>query len=164
MVHKKMKKKGWTDKELSHLEKTLKKETKRDYLMKKNLHNFYYFTNTIIIILLNFAGVFLISPILLFMESFWVYLFTGIFSLCIGAMLNYLSLSMSHLELKHHLISFGIIPFIVIIDWFIFREYINFLQDIFKTYIVVNVTTICLVFVCFLLLPYLFSIRQRLNI
>lgn len=160
---KRMKKKGWSEDELTHLEKTLQKETKRDYVMKKNLHNFYYWTNIIVIILLNFAGILILTPVFLFMDNLWRLVFTGIFALSLGAMLNYVSLSMSHLELKHHLIAFLIIPFLVVADIFIFRDFIGWLGETFSTDPIMRTSPLLVVFVCCMLIPYLYSMRERMH-
>ncbi|MFW6450133.1 MAG: hypothetical protein ACOCZ6_03695 [Nanoarchaeota archaeon] len=156
-----MKKKGWSDKELKNLEKILKQDTKRDYLMKKHLNNLHFWTNVLVILLLNFAGIFIISPVFLFMNSVWIHVFTGIFGLCLGAIINYLALSTSHLELKHHLITIFLVPVIVLADVFVFKDFIGFLSRTFNVVPELNSVSIVIVFMTGLLLPYLFSLKNR---
>ncbi|MGM5481931.1 MAG: hypothetical protein ACQESF_00570 [Nanobdellota archaeon] len=160
---KNMKNKGWNDNDLRHLEEVLKKDTRRDYLMKKNLHNFYYWMNTLIIIILNFMGILLLSPFLIFMSELWVLLFTALFGVSLGSMLSYLALSMNHLDIKHHIVSIVIIPLIVLADFFIVREFTNFLITQFKINTDINAMLLVSIFVVTMLLPYIFTLREAFN-
>lgn len=150
-----MKKKGWSKDELKHLDKVLKENKKRDYLMKKSLSHFFYWTSIFLIVLLNFLGMLILSPFLVILDGLWIYAFTGFFALAIGFMINHLVLMTSHAEIKHHVIALLLVPALCIADIIIFSKYFDFLGTIFKLQSTFKVTPLIIFFVLCFTFPYI---------
>ncbi len=159
-----MKKKGWSDGEIEHLKKELSKSKKRDYLRKRKLNRFFYWQTLFVIALLNFAAVLILSPFILIMQDYWSYVITAFIALTVGIMLNFLVMSIDHLELKHHYTALAAIPVLAVIDLAIFFKIFSFTGEYFDIHPQVNMVLFSLLFVVCFILPYLYAaVRGKLQ-
>ncbi len=139
------------------IEKILKQDRNRDFLMKKNLSKFFYWQSLLVIIILNFAAVLVISPFIFILESYWSYALVAIIAFSIGTLLNYLVLSIEHLKLKHHYIALVLIPVLASVDLLVFIEFSRFFSDFFNVKVGFDAQILIFLFVLSFVAPYAYT-------
>lgn len=127
-LHDRLKKKGWTKKEIDKTIKIIDKAKKNKHPHIKILDKIVFWIGLIIAILGNFIIAVALIPLLLGLSSFTLYLLIITLGVCVGLLFELLVRSMTHLEKKHHLFFGSLIPVIAIINIFIIAGMANFIN------------------------------------
>lgn len=157
---KSMKKKGWNDKEIKHMETSLSAVKRRDNQMRKDLNKFFFWNIIAAAIILNFLGILIISPFLIAFDGFTLYAIAIILGACMGMLVNYITLSTAHLEMKRHFYAAILIPILIGINLKLGSGYLDMLSKIFN---MTDKSTIelALSYSIAFIFPYAFSIALR---
>jgi hypothetical protein len=147
---KKMRKKGWSEEELEHLNLTLAEHKKTHHVLHPAYDRFHQWIMILALIFVNIAGFLLLLPFyLLFIE--WAYIITAIFAIALGFVLDGVIKTASHLEHHHHIFIALIIPMISIVSIFIITY---FLRQNFGAVLTVSHITIALTYAIISSSPY----------
>jgi hypothetical protein len=147
---KKMRKKGWSEEELEHLNLTLAEHKDHHQVLHPTYDKLHHWILLLSLIFANVAGFLLLLPmVVLFTE--WAYFITAIFAIALGFVLDTVIRTASHLEHHHHIFIALIIPMISIVSIFILTYY---LKQQFGAELAVNHITIGLTYAIISSLPY----------
>src|SRR3989338_5496649 len=93
-IEKRLKKEGWSGKDLSHLDEILEDEKKQEKHahIKKHLTHFSFWTLLLGVIIINFIMAVCIVPFLLFLQGPIILISSIILGFLIGFMFNYMAL------------------------------------------------------------------------
>lgn len=149
-----MKKKGWEEGELDHLEETLNAVKIRDHKTRQSLSDIFFWMLLLILFILNFIGILIISPFLLILEGFWLYAVSGAFALLLGIIASNIISHFKGVDFNHQM-SVGI-SFVVMlgIDVYVFPKYMDFLGSLMRLSSSFGYLQFAIFFVVILLLPY----------
>lgn len=153
-LKKSMQKKGWTQDELLHLEKTLKTQKMRDYKTKKSLSGIFFSMLLLTLFILNFFGMIIISPFLLILDGIWIYLVSGVFALLFGVIVSSMVSHFKTTNLNHRLaFSLAFFGFLGL-DIYIFPKYLDFLGGVMRLNSSFGYLEFSIFFVVMLVIPY----------
>lgn len=114
-MKKRLKEKGWSDKEIRKAERILKKEERHDVYYGKVV----FWSALIVIIFANLLVSLILIPFLIVLNQVVLYSLVAVLAATIGFLYNFLITDIGHLKSKHHIIASIIIPILALINFFV---------------------------------------------
>ena len=153
-IEKRLKKEGWSGKDLSHVDEILEDEKKQEKHahIKKHLTHFSFWTLLLGVIVINFIMAISIVPFLLFLQGPIILISSIILGFLIGFMFNYMMLELEGLEDEHHVIIILLVPILGVLDVLLINAIMLRLSSLFS--VGYNYDAAVLLFVIFFLAPY----------
>ena len=151
---KKLKIKGWEDKEIEDAEKELEKEAQHDAHFSKIV----FWSALVVIIFANFVVSMVLIPFLIALQQLYLYVFVVILGGVVGFLYKFLITDIGHLEKKHHIAAGIIIPIIALANMIIVvLAANNFILDLKIQTAPHSPWVVAAIFAVAFILPYLFG-------
>lgn len=162
-IIKRMKKKGWTDKEINKSLKMLSKNNKHvEYEISSN--RIIYWTVLLVLTISNFLVAVILIPFLLVISTIKFYFLVMILALIFGLLFDLLIRDIGHLKTKHHVFAAIFIPIIAVINLFIMIGVANRLVEILKIGQYEDPVFASFIYVLVFMLPYVINtLREELS-
>lgn len=107
-----LRKKGWSGREIIQAEEIITRATQKNIGVSKVL----FWSALILIIIANAAIVAVFVPFLSFFPATILYGLIGFLGLMMGLVYNFLLNDMAHIQTKHHVLAFFLIPALAILN------------------------------------------------
>lgn len=153
-MREKLKKKGWTKKEIDKTLKIINRAKENKHPAIKFLDKTVYWIALVVAIIGNFIISIALIPFLLALKPFQLYLTIITIGIAIGLLFELLIRSITHLEAEHHLFFGFYIPIIAIINVFIITIIANNLEDVLMIENVHNPLVVSVVYGVAFIIPY----------
>ncbi len=150
--------KGWKKQEIIKAAKIMKEAAEARRHVHQKLDKFVYITAMIILIMCNFLGILILTPMIILFNGVELYLIIALFGVLFGVLFNFLIHSIEHLGDRHHIIAGIIIPMISLVDILLLMRMINKLSEMFDITVEYSPTIIIALFVAVFIIPYLFDV------
>ena len=152
----KLKKKGWTKKEINDTLKIFREAKNNKHPAIKFLDKSVYWIALIAAILGNFIISVVLIPFLLTLRDFQLYLVIVTIGLAFGLLFELLIRSITHLEARHHLFFGFLVPIVAIINVFIITNVANNLEKKLMIESAYNPLVVSVVYGAAFIIPYVF--------
>ncbi|MBL7054441.1 hypothetical protein ISS05_01645 [Candidatus Woesearchaeota archaeon] len=153
-IKEKLKKKGWTEKEIAETVKITREAKKNKHPAIKFLDKAVYWISLLIAIIGNGIISIVLMPFLMTLKSFQLYLVVVTIGISFGLLFELLIRSIVHLKTKHHLFFGFFIPLVAIINVFIITNIVNNLGNSVMIKNAHNPLIVSVVYGVVFILPY----------
>lgn len=126
--------------------------------MKDSIHEFMYYISLLLLVLTNFAAVFMLLPVFLFLKGFELYAILILFSILLGFLFNTLLHAMHHLGEKHHVIATVLVPAMALFDMIVLIRALDKMSLVLGVPLQYNPLSVILTFIVIFLMPYFFDL------
>ena len=152
----KLKKKGWTKKEINDTLKIFREAKNNKHPAIKFLDKSVYWIALAAAILGNFIISVVLIPFLLTLRDFQLYLVIITIGVTFGSLFELLIRSITHLEARHHLFFGFLVPIIAIINVFVITTYSKGLEKKLMIGSAYNPLVVSVVYGAAFIIPYVF--------
>lgn len=154
-IRNKLKEKGWNQKDINEAISIIEHARENKHPKIKILDKSVYWISLIVIIAANFIISLSLLPILLALNSIWLYLILAIIGFSFGLLFELLIRTMEHLEPRHHVFFAIIIPVIAVINIIFMVSFSNGLEAILGIQNLHNPIFTGIAYSAFFMLPYI---------
>jgi len=152
----KLKKKGWTKREIDKTLKVVREVKKNKHPAIKFLDKTVYWVALIVAIIGNFIISITLIPFLLTLNTFQLYLVIITLGIAFGLLFELLIRSITYLRTGHHLFFGFLVPVIAVINVFIITNVANNLEKTLMLGNVYNPLIVSVVYGVAFIVPYVF--------
>lgn len=153
-IHEKLKKRGWTKREIDKTLKIVREAKKNKHPAIKFLDKIVYWLSLIVAIIGNFIIAVVLIPFLLTLNSFQLYLIIVTIGIAFGLLFELLIRSITHLRTGHHLFFGFLMPIVAIINIFIITNIANYFEKVFLIKNVHSPLVVAIVYAVAFIMPY----------
>jgi hypothetical protein len=156
--------KGWSEREISHAEKTFKQAQAYKHPHMKILEaSLYWFT-----LVIGVLGTIILSgvliPVLIVGSSTWAYIMAGVFGFVLGSLLIMIIRQMHWLESHHHVFISLFIPVVALFNFFVIASRVNSFNQSIGLNNFHDPTIVGIIYLVCFLVPYVsFILIRRLR-
>ena len=154
ITRKRLKEKGWEKHEIEKTMNVLEIDKLRTHQMEENMHKLMYWMSLVALTLLNIIGVVFLVPLIIILEGVYLYSTVMTFGIVFGLLFNYLILGIEHLEAKHHIIAWILVPLLGVFDIYLMSVFTRKVEIMFELTTSYNVPVMVVCFIGAFVLPY----------
>lgn len=149
----KLKKKGWSDEELTHAGIIFSEHQKSHHIVHPIYDKILHWVVYASIMITNIALFLFLMPIILLQSSVFKYLVMAVVAMIFGFTYNWIFHNMTHLTRKHHVLYSILMPIVTIISFLILYYYMRFVMSI----PIEQVLATSIIYSLFLVIPFYFK-------
>lgn len=161
VTRERLEQKGWSDEEINHALVVLQKAKENAHPHIHLLNRVVYWFALVLIIIGNVAFSLMILPLLLTVENISLYFIVVILAFSFGTMMSIVIRDIEHIDKKHHIVFFSVVPVIGIVNFFIVVNVANnnFVANVLQVHH--SPVLVALLYLFSFVTPYFFMVFKR---